>query len=94
MLRDCVQLNVDDHRVLLFRPRASRPREAEGKGPSTTGFRADSSPVPDLSEYEGADQDDDFRHRMTMNALAFAYVGILVVCGVWLASNIAGHCHC
>jgi len=36
-------------------------------------------PVPDLTKYEQADAADDYRHRMTMNALAFLVTILLIV---------------
>jgi hypothetical protein len=48
------------------------------------------SPINDIGKYErpGADP-DDYRHRMTMNAAAFAFCIVLVVIGSWLAIKIA-----
>jgi hypothetical protein len=46
--------------------------------------------VPDLKKYERApDEPDDFRHRMTMNALGLAITVALVVTGIWLADVMA-----
>jgi hypothetical protein len=68
----------DDSRVVPFRrpgtPRWVNPRRG---------------PVPDLTKYEHADAGDDYRHRMTMNALAFLVTIVLIVTGVWLADKIA-----
>jgi hypothetical protein len=44
---------------------------------------------PDLSRYEGGADDDDFRHRMLTNLAALAFVGLLIVAGVWIANTIA-----
>jgi hypothetical protein len=48
-----------------------------------------SVPVADLSKYETAKAEDDYRHRMTMNALALAVTTVLVVVGTWLVVAIA-----
>lgn len=41
-----------------------------------------------LERYEQSDEPDDFRHRMTVNAVAFLFVAALVVAGVWLADTL------
>jgi hypothetical protein len=64
----------DDGRVIRFRPR-QRPRR----------WRP-SSPVPDLSQYESAETEGEYRHRMLMNALGFGAAAVLVVTGLWLVS--------
>jgi len=47
-------------------------------------------PVPDLEKYERVpDEPDDFRHRMTMNALGLAVTVVLVVSGIWIANVMA-----
>lgn len=51
--------------------------------------RPDETPVADLTKYERANGDDDYRHRMTMNVLALVTTAILVVVGVWLAVSIS-----
>ena len=66
-------------RVLKFRPRGSsfvRPLPRP-------------SPVEDLGKYEGNDAQDDYRHRMIMNAAALAVVIFLVVAGLWIANTMA-----
>jgi hypothetical protein len=69
------QLQGDDRRVIRFRPRKRR-RWTPG------------SPVPDLSEYEQVETEDEYRHRMFMNALGFGVTAMLVVTGLWLVSMI------
>ena len=45
---------------------------------------------PDLTLFEHrADEPDDYRHRMTMNALALAATIGLVMAGVWIADVMA-----
>jgi hypothetical protein len=51
--------------------------------------RPGETPVKDLSKYENIKGEDDYRHRMTMNALALVATSILVVVGLWLAVSIA-----
>lgn len=47
------------------------------------------SPVEDLNRFERPDGEDDFRHRMWMNLLAFGFLVLLVGGGIWLADTIA-----
>ena len=47
-------------------------------------------PVDDTGKYErSGPDDDDYRHRMRMNLLAFAACVLLGFIGVWLANQIA-----
>src|SRR5215510_9566546 len=81
----------DDRRVVPFRrpgaprwPVTARPRGGPGgPGGPVRG------PVPDLTKYERADTGDDYRHRMTMNALGFLVTVLLILAGVWLVDKIA-----
>ena len=45
-------------------------------------------PAGDLDQYERSVEPDDFRHRMMVNAIAFLFVGGLVIAGIWLADTI------
>ena len=68
-------------RVVPFRPRPARSRnEKLLRGQAR-------SPVPDLSRFHRLPEDDDYGHRMLMNALAFAVLSIMVFFGVWIADN-------
>jgi len=71
--------------VIQFRPRTPR------KGwPVPTGRQTpDDSPVPDLGKYERRDNEDDYRHRMKMNALGLVITCALIVTGLWLAETMA-----
>ena len=73
----------DRGRILRFRPRAPiRP-------PPPSESADVQSPVADLAKYMHHDEPDDYRHRMTMNVLAFALLVVLVGCGVWIVDAIA-----
>jgi hypothetical protein len=74
----------DQGRVIRFRPRGTPPWHVSLLRPK----RAD-PPVADLSKYESAKGEDDYRHRMTMNALALVVTTVLIVVGTWLAISIA-----
>jgi hypothetical protein len=45
-------------------------------------------PPAALEKYERSSEPDDFRHRMTVNAVAFVFIVGLVLAGVWLADTI------
>lgn len=47
------------------------------------------SPVKTMQHYESNGDDDDFRHRMAVNAAAFAACVGLVTLGLWLAIKMA-----
>jgi hypothetical protein len=69
-------------RVLPFRPRAVRPRTEKLSREQAR------SPVPDLSRFQRLpEEDDDYAHRMLMNALAFAVLSVMIFFGVWIADN-------
>jgi hypothetical protein len=77
-------------RILPFRSRpaagSGAPRLPQGGIFSLQGR----SPVEGIGKYERPAADpDDYRHRMTMNALAFAVLLLLVAGGLWLAIKIA-----
>lgn len=43
----------------------------------------------DLTKYTRDETPDDYRHRMTVNAVAFAFVVVLGLVGYWLADTMA-----
>ena len=75
----------NDHRVIPFRPRGN----ARWRWPTRNTRPGGDQPVDDLAKYERAENEDDYRHRMRMNLLAFAVTIVLVVVGVWIADTIA-----
>jgi hypothetical protein len=46
-------------------------------------------PVPDLKKYESDDTPDDYRTRMTVNIIAFAFIVLLIGAGYWIADTMA-----
>lgn len=70
---------TEDHRVVSLSTRR-RFRPAAG--------HHEPQP-PTLEKYQRSSESDDFRHRMTMNAVAFVIVVVLVLSGVWLADTMA-----
>jgi hypothetical protein len=65
-----------ERRVLPFR------RTRAGVPPSPP-------PIADLGKYERGEDGDDYRHRMIVNAAAFAFVLLLIAAGLWLADTMA-----
>jgi hypothetical protein len=72
-------------RIIRFRPRG-----ASASGWGWPGQRRQ-PPVepPSLAKFERTADEDDYRHRMTMNALVLLFTAALVAVGVWLAFTIA-----
>ena len=42
--------------------------------------------VPDLSKYEYSENEDDYRHRMLINAMALVFVSLLGLAGFRLVN--------
>jgi hypothetical protein len=75
---------TDRGRIVLFPGGASfgRKRKGETVKPATSG-------VEDLRKYEDDAEPDDYRRRMTINVMAFAFIVILTVAGIWLVDQLA-----
>jgi len=76
----------DSGQVVRFRPRDASRSGCRWPVPRA---RPNETPVADLSKYENSKGEDDYRQRMTMNALALVATTILVAAGIWLAVSIA-----
>jgi hypothetical protein len=76
-------------RVVLLRPQ--HPRAGNDNSPRHSAGPTSPDPaIGDLSRFErSADGQDDYRHRMMVNALAFIFCVFLVLVGVWLAVKLA-----
>jgi hypothetical protein len=75
----------DGRRVILFRPRAGRYSSAPQPG-HDAGW---DSPVADLAQYERTGEQDNYRHRMIVNAVALAFTVVLAGAGIWIAESMA-----
>lgn len=76
-------------RVVLF---PQRPSLRKGKGRHLDGGRSrseDGTAIGDLSEYEHRNQPDDYPRRMVINVIAFAFIAMLTLVGIWLAETMA-----
>ena len=88
---DSDHYNDDDGRVIRFRPRmGTSPRRHWGQAQIRNSGR-DYSPVPDLAKYECPESDDEYRHRMMLNAIAFVFTSLLILAGVWIATHMVVH---
>jgi hypothetical protein len=74
--------------VIQFRSRKDRSHRHRAKAPIVYSGPGD-SPVPDLSKYERPESEDDYRHRMLVNAIALVFVSLLSLAGFWLVNAIA-----
>jgi hypothetical protein len=77
-----------DSRVIRFRSRTDTSHRHWGKASIDYSGPGD-SPVPDLSKYERPESEDEYRHRMLINAMAIVFVSLLGLAGFWLVNAIA-----
>jgi len=68
-----------EHRVLSFRRGPGGVRRPVPVPP----------PVDDLAKFARGPENDDYRHRMLVNAAAFLFVMVLIAAGLWLADTLA-----
>jgi hypothetical protein len=77
-----------DSRVIRFQSRKDSSHRHRGKASIAYSGPGD-SPVPDLSKYERSESEDDYQHRMLINAIALVFVSLLSLAGFWLVNAIA-----
>jgi hypothetical protein len=84
MLWRHVTLSRDDnHRVVSFP--SAKVRKAVW---SHERIHRDPGHLLSLAKFERDDRQDDYRHRMIMNALAFIVLVVLIAIGLWLITTI------
>jgi hypothetical protein len=76
---DQASSTTDDRIVSIRTRRRYQPADTTKMSASSDG----------LDHYARSGEPDDFRHRMTVNAIAFLFVAALVVAGLWLADTLA-----
>lgn len=79
--------NNHDSRVVSF-----RARHAKVKGAARScepAYDGDPGILLSLAKFEHDDPKDDYRHRMTVNGVAFVVLLALIAIGVWLADNVS-----
>ena len=82
----------DDHgRVIRLRPRMRRRPASHWRNPPIDDSAPHDSPVPDLAKYECPESDDEYRHRMMLNTIAFVFTSLLILAGVWIATHMVVH---
>jgi hypothetical protein len=60
------------------------------RGPGSARLPSENpTPVEDLAKYERDESADDYRHRMIVNVVAFAFIVVLIGAGLWLADTMA-----
>jgi hypothetical protein len=78
-----------DSRVIRFRSRTGASHRCQ-RGNAPIGYSgSDYSPVADLSKYECPESEDEYRHRMVINAVALVFVSLLSLAGFWVVNVIA-----
>jgi hypothetical protein len=83
-----ISSGADSH-VIRFRSRAGASHRSPRGKASTAYYGSDDSPVADLSKYECPQSEDDYRHRMVVNAVVLVFVSLLSLAGFWLVNAIA-----
>jgi hypothetical protein len=78
----------DSGQVLHFRQRRRAAQQLARVTPAAPDDHKN-EPIDDLARYEQEDENDNYRNRMLMNAIAVIVVTLLVGVGVWLADTIA-----
>jgi hypothetical protein len=68
-------------RILLF---PSLRRRGGAKNPSKMETEVD-----DLRKYEATGEAEDYPRRMIINVIAFAFIAMLTLAGLWLAETLA-----
>ena len=72
--------STTDNRVVSIRTgRRYQPARDLPSIPAPAGY---------LDKFARSDEPDDFRHRMTVNVVAFVFVALLILAGIWLADTI------
>jgi hypothetical protein len=66
-----------------------RSRASHGGKAVIGNSELDCSPVPDLAKYQDPESDDEYRHRMMVNAIALVFTSLLILAGVCLAMMVA-----
>jgi hypothetical protein len=87
MIPSTHQASNPDHTVVRFRRRHARIDESPRPGGALQQHEPNIVFLLSLAKYESGEE-NDYRHRMIVNALAFAVTVALIAMGVWLASNL------
>src|SRR5262245_4458063 len=78
-----------DRHVIRFRSTTGASHRIQTRNAPIGYSGSDYSPVADLSKYECPESQDEYRHRMVINAVALVFVSLLSLAGFWLVNVIA-----
>ena len=87
------QSSNDDGRIVSFRPRRGKLVKMDKWREPGYGRDRHISVILNLAKFEVDAREDDYRHRMMMNGLAFLVLLALIIIGIWLAANISDQHH-
>jgi hypothetical protein len=73
-------------RIVMFPTRISLARIARR---NNADLQEAESEVEDLRKYERDSEPDDYGRRMVINVIAFAFIVVLTLAGIWLADQMA-----
>lgn len=76
-------------RVVLFPPRISLRKEEHPRLSEAKSIIESETAIGDLAKYERVGDADDYPRRMIINVVAFGFIVMLTVAGVWLAETMA-----
>lgn len=76
--------DTETGRILAFRPRISLGTKKKNPKPGHYDV-----PIDDLQKYESDGEPDDYRRRMIINVIAFAFILVLTFAGIWIAEQMA-----
>jgi hypothetical protein len=78
-------ISNDDHdHVILFRPRRAKVDGSAKWRPLKRDCDPDALLIDKLAKYERGEREDDYRQRMLVNGLGFAWTVTLIAIAVWL----------
>jgi hypothetical protein len=75
-------------RIVMFPTRAS-PGKGMARQQEAGETTPDDAEVGDLRKYEHNAEPDDYTRRMVINVIAFAFIVMLTLAGIWIADQLA-----
>lgn len=75
-------------RIVLFPTRSSAGKGAAGQKRADKADLNDTG-IADLRKYERSTEPDDYPRRMAINIIAFGFIVVLTLAGIWLAEQLA-----
>jgi hypothetical protein len=86
-----IQTKAQDTETGRIVPFPARSALGKGKAQQKGAGKADlyEAGVADLQKYERSAEPDDYPRRMIINVIAFAFIVLLTLAGIWLADQLA-----